>query len=72
MKKRLIIIIYVDATNYYNRVAYPFASLNVQYFGLEVSYLLVLFRIIQIIKIFLCASFRVSNRFYSGEDRKPF
>ena len=42
--KRPIVAMYADTTNYYNRVAYPFVNLYVQYFGLEVLYLLVLFR----------------------------
>jgi len=46
MRKILIVTICEDAINSYGRVVYPFASLHAQYFGLEVSYLLVLFRII--------------------------
>ena len=53
VQKRLIVIMYVDAKNYYDRVEHSFVSLCVQYFRLEVSYLLVLFRIIQIMKMFL-------------------
>ena len=48
-KKRRMVVICIDMINYYDRVAYSFASLYVQYFRLEVSYLLVLFRIIRII-----------------------
>ena len=39
-------VICTDATNCYNRVEHPFTSLSAQYFGLEVIYLLVLFKII--------------------------
>ena len=31
--KSPLIVISVDATNYYDRVAHPFASLTIQYFG---------------------------------------
>ena len=45
IQKRTIVTICADVTNCYNRVIYLFASLCAQYFRLEVSYLLVLFRI---------------------------
>ena len=64
VQKRLMVITHIDVTNCYNRVTYPFVSLCAQYFMLEISYLLVLFRIIQIMKMFLCTSFSVFNRFY--------
>ena len=72
MWKRPIVIIHIDATNYYNRVAYLFASLYAQYFGLEVSNLLVLFRTMQMMRIFLCASFGTSGNFYSRGNRILF
>jgi len=67
-----MITICADATNYYNRVAYPFASLYVQYFGLDLLYLVVLFRVIQSIKIFLRTVFGVSENYYLGDNDRPF
>ena len=43
IRKLPTITICADATNYYDRVAHPFASLCPQYFGLEITYLTVLF-----------------------------
>ena len=61
----------VDATNCYDRVAHPYASLCSQYFGLEICYLLVLFKAIQSIKMHLRTAFSVSTSFYTS-DEKPF
>ena len=69
-RKKLIVVMYTDAINSYNRVAYPFNSLHMQYFGLEVFYLLVLFRIIQMMKIFLYVLFKVLDRFYTRDNEK--
>ena len=44
--KLLTAVIYADVTTYYDRVAPPFVSLCMQYFRLEVTCLLVLFKII--------------------------
>ena len=68
MQKRLIVIICVDTTNYYDQ----FMSLCMQYFRLEISYLLVLLRVTQIMKMLLYASFGTLDRFYLGEDRILF
>ena len=43
-RKLLTVTICTHATNCYNRVAYPFASLCAQYFRLEILHLAVLFR----------------------------
>ena len=43
VRKLLMITIYTDATNCYDRVTYPFASLCAQYFGLDLLYLVILF-----------------------------
>ena len=67
-----MITIYADTTNCYDRVTYPFASIYAQYFGLELSYLLVLFRAIQLIKMFLRISFGILITFYSGDEGRPF
>ena len=51
--KLLAIPIYADATHYYDRVAYLFVSLCTQCFRLEITCLVVLFRAIQSMKMFL-------------------
>ena len=65
-----MITICADVTNCYDRVAHPFASLCAQYFGLELSYLVVLFRAIQSMKMFLRTEFGVSENYYSSDDDK--
>ena len=60
-----------DATYYYDRVAHPYASLCSQYFGLEIFYLLVLFKAIQSMKMHLRTAFGVSSSFYTSH-RQPF
>ena len=72
MMKLPMITIYTDVTNCYDRVAHPFASLCTQYFGLDLSYLVVLFRAIQSMKMFLRTAFGVSEHYYSGDDDRPF
>ena len=67
-----MITICADATNCYDRVMHPFASLCVQYFGLDLSYLVVLFQVIQSRKMFLQTVFGVSEHYYSGDDDRPF
>ena len=57
--------------NYYDRVVYPHASLCSQYFGMDICYFLVLFRIIQGMKMHLCTAFGVSTSFYSSNGQ-PF
>jgi hypothetical protein len=72
MRKLSMITICADATNYYDRVTHPFASLYAQYFELDLSYLVVLFRAIQSMKIFLRTAFGVSENYYSGDNNRPF
>ena len=72
IRKLPMITICADATNCYDRVAHPFASLCAQYFGLEISYLAVLFRATQSIKMFLRTSYGISQTSYSGEEGRPF
>ena len=61
---------YTNMTNCYDRVAHPFTSLYVQYFGIEFTYLAILFRAIYSMEIFLSIAYRVSKAYYSsGEDR---
>ena len=72
VRKLPIITICANTTNCYDRVAHPFASICIQYFGVELSYLVVLFRAIQSMKIFLQTVFRVSEKYYSGDEGRPF
>lgn len=72
VRKLPMIAICANATNCYDRVAHPFASLCAQYFGLEISYLAVLFRATQRMKIFLRTSYGISQTSYSGEEGRPF
>ena len=43
VRKLPTVTICADATNCYDRVAHPFASLCAQYFGLEITCLMILF-----------------------------
>ena len=45
--KEPMISICVGATNCFYRVAHPFVSLNLQYFGLNACYLIILFQLTQ-------------------------
>ena len=72
VRKLSMITICADATNCYDRVTHLFASLYAQYFRLELSYLVVLFRVIQSIKIFLRTIFGVSENYYLGDNDRPF
>ena len=57
VRKLPMIAICADATNCYDRVAHPFASIYSQCFGLELSYLIVIFKAMQSMKMFLRTSF---------------
>ena len=72
IRKLPTVTICADATNCYDRVAHPFASLCAQYFGLEITYLTVLFRAIQSMKMFLRTSHGISTNYYSDTDGQPF
>ena len=72
VQKLHMITICADVTNCYDRVTYLFASICAQYFRLELSYLLVLFRVIQLLKIFLRISFGISTNSYSGDKGRLF
>ena len=71
IRKVPTVTICADATNYYDRVAHPYASLCSQYFGFGICYLLVLFKTIQNMKIHLRTAFGVSSFFYASEGQ-PF
>jgi hypothetical protein len=72
VRKLPTITICYDATNCYNRVAHPFASLCAKYFGLDIMYLAVLFRAIQSMKMFLSTSHSMSENYYSDNEGQPF
>lgn len=61
-----------DATNCYDRVAHPFASLCAQCFELEILHLVVLFRATQSMKMFLRTSYGLSQIAHTGENGRPF
>ena len=68
-----MITICADTTNCYDRIAHLFASLCAQYFGLNLPYLVILFRVIQSIKMFLRIVFGVSENYYlDDDDDRPF
>ena len=56
-----MITICADATKCYDRVAHPFTSSYAQYYELGISYLVVLFKAIQSMKILLRMSFEILN-----------
>ena len=64
--KVLIVVILADASNCYNRIAYPITSLICQSFGVEIEYAMLLFKTIQILKIFLKLSFQLLSSYYTG------
>ena len=72
VRKLPMATICADATNCYDRVAHPFASLCAQYFGLELTYLTVLFQAIQSMKMFLRTSHGISTNYYSDTIGQPF
>ena len=51
------IIASVDASNYFNRVAYPIAGMICQYFSLLLDFVITFFTTIQSIEIFLLTSY---------------
>ena len=68
IKKVPTVTICAGATNCYDRVAHPYASLCSQYFGLDICYLLILFRTTQHMKIHSCTAFGVSLSFGPLKD----
>ena len=58
--------------NCYNRIVHLFASLSNQHFRVQLEYLLVLFMIIQSIKMFLRTSYRVLKLYYTSSKNKLF
>ena len=72
VRKLPSVTICADATNCYDRVAHPFASLCAQCFRLELTYLTILFRAIQSMKMFLRTSHGISTTYYSDTIGQPF
>ena len=70
--KKLTVVVSVDASNCYDRIAHPIAILTCQHFGLNLEYLLLLFGIIQILKMYLRTSFGLSTQFYTRTKSLPF
>ena len=71
-RKLPTITICADATNYYDRVVHPFASLCAQYFSLEITCLAVLFRAILSMKMFLRTAHGMSTTYCSDAEGMPF
>ena len=61
--RRPSVVTYGDATNFYDRIAYMFASMTNQHFGVQLKCLLVLFATAQSIKMLLRVSYGFSERF---------
>ena len=72
VRKLPTITVYADVTNCYNRIAHPFSSLYMQYFGAEITYLAVLFRAIHLMKMFLWTAYGVSEAYYSSDEGRLF
>ena len=70
--KQPTITISANATNCFDRMAYPFAALACRYFRLQVEYIMILFKSIQIIRMYLMTCFRVSSLYYTETSTKPF
>jgi len=66
------IVISADATNCYDRVAHPFASLTAQHFGVQTCYIVLLLKAIQRMNMHLQTSFGTSKTSYSGTSAEPF
>ena len=72
IKKLTTATMCADTTNCCDRAVHPFASLCAQYFGLDVTFLLVLFETTQMMKMCLRTTFGMSHMFYNGEEGQPF
>ena len=70
--KYLITIINTDATNYYNRIEYPFTGRVCTHFSLQIEYNLVLLITMKMIKIYLRIIFGFSSNYYDRIALKPF
>ena len=70
--KKPTVVVSADASNCYDQIMHPIASLTCQHFGLNLEYLLLLFGIIQILKMYLRTSFGLSMQFYTGTKSLPF
>ena len=70
--KSLSIVVSADATDCYDRVAYPFTSLTAQHFGVQINYILVLLKAIQNMTIHIQTAYEVLSSAYSRYDLIPF
>ena len=64
-KKTPTLVISTDASNFYDRVAYPFACLIAQHFGLHLQHLLLLLKTTQSMNVFLQTAYGTSPSTYS-------
>ena len=65
-------IISADATNCFDRISHPFASLACQHFGLHMNYIIILLMTIQQMQMHVRTSFGISKGYYEGTKSKPF
>ena len=72
MRCKPLAIISADATNCFDQISHPFASLVCQYFGLHISYIIVFLKTIQQMQMHVRTSFGISQGFYEGFAQKPF
>ena len=70
--RRPIVVISADASNFYDRIAHPVASITNQHFGVQLENLLVMFSTMYSINNFLRKSYGFSKRFYTGSQDRPF
>ena len=70
--KTLHAIISIDASNYFNSIAYSISSLIYHHFGLPESYISTFFITIQNMQIYLVTACSISNTFYTEIKENPF
>ena len=67
-KKTTKLVISADASNFYDRVTHPVASLTAQHFGLQLKYLLLLLKTTQSMNMFLQTAHGTSLSAYSSSQ----
>ena len=65
-------IVSADASNYFDHIAHPITSMACHRFGLPLSYLIILFKTIQSMNMFLTTAHKLSTTSYSGTEEHPF
>ena len=62
----------MDASNCFDRVAYPIVALAYAYFGLENNYIKTFFPTIQNMRMYLLTAYNISSSYYMDSDASPF